>query len=214
MKKLLSVACAAALVCGCAFRPNEGPGSGSGADYVPIVEAPTVDKTVYDQDLAKCRASAAGIPFRASQHDDALVVVDTGALGVGWMAGIPAMAGVVMIGGLVGFNKWVYTPERRVWHSKQETVMLNCMAQKGYINADPSVRVTWLPPSQRAAETLRLTGRDTYNAEQLAKTQRCAATPIATLVDKGPGFERHTIPCTNGQVLAVRCEFGNCRVSS
>jgi len=140
--------------------------------------------------------------------------VDTGALGVGWMAGIPAMAGVVMIGGLVGFNKWVYTPERRVWHSKQETVMLNCMAQKGYINADPSVRVTWLPPSQRAAETLRLTGRDTYNAEQLAKTQRCAATPIATLVDKGPGFERHTIPCTNGQVLAVRCEFGNCRVSS
>jgi hypothetical protein len=35
--------------------------------------------------------------------------------------------------------------------------------------------------------------------------------PMATLVDKGPGYERHSIPCSNGQTLAVRCEFGNCR---
>ena len=34
----------------------------------------------------------------------------------------------------------VYTPEREVWKARQETLIANCMAQKGYVNADPSVR--------------------------------------------------------------------------
>lgn len=212
MKKLLSIVCIAALAAGCATRPNEGPGSGSGADYVPMVQAPTNDPAAYEQDLAKCRASAAGIPFRASQHDDALAVIDTGVVGAGWMAGIPTLSGVAVIGGLYAFNRAVYTPERQVWYAKQETAMVNCLAQKGYINTDPSVRVTWVPPAQRSVEpALRTTGRDTYNAEQFAKAQRCNALPMATLVEKGPGYERHSVPCSNGQPLAVRCEFGRCR---
>jgi hypothetical protein len=213
MKKLLSIVCATALVCGCATRPQQGPGSGSGADYVPMVAPSAVESSVYEQDVAKCRANARNVPFNASQHDDALVAVDAGVIGVGILQGWPTLVGGVVIGGLVGFNHWVYTPERRVWKTKQETVMANCMAQKGYVNADPSVRVTWLPPSQRAVESTRATGVDTYNVEQLAKSQRCNAMPLATLVEKGPGFERHTVSCTNGQVMAVRCEFGNCRVS-
>jgi hypothetical protein len=164
MKRLLSIFCIAALAAGCATRPNQGPGSGSGADYVPAVQAPG-DAAAYEQDLARCRASAASIPFRASQHDDALVVLDAGVVGVGWMAGIPTLSGVAVVGGLYAFQKAVYTPERRVWHSRQETSMLNCLAQKGYVNTDPSVRVTWVPPGQRAAEpALRSTGRDTYSA--------------------------------------------------
>jgi hypothetical protein len=212
MKRLLSIVCIAALAAGCATRPNEGPGSGSGADYVPVVQAPTSDPAAYEADLARCRASAATIPFRASQHDDALFVLDTGVVGAGWMAGIPTISGVAVVGGLYAFQRAVYTPERRVWYARQETAMLNCLAQRGYVNQDPSVRVTWVPPGQRSAEAaLRATGVDTYNAEQFAKARRCSVLPVATLVEKGPGFERHSIPCSNGQTLAVRCEFGNCR---
>jgi len=211
MKKLLSTVCIAALAAGCATRPNEGPGSGSGADYVPVVQAPANDPAAYEQDLAKCRTSAAGIPFRANQHDDALAVVDTGAVGAGWMAGIPTLGGVAVIGGLYAFNRAVYTPERRAWYAKQETAMVNCLAQKGYISTDPTVRVTWVPPGKRSAEpTLRTTGRDTYNAEQFAKARRCNAVPMATLIEKGPGYERHSVACSSGQPLAVRCEFGHC----
>ncbi|WP_077000110.1 hypothetical protein [Variovorax sp. KK3] len=213
MKSLLSIVCIAALVAGCATRPNEGPGSGSGSDYVPVVQAPA-DKTpaAYDADLARCRTAAASIPFRASQHDDALVVLDTGVVGAGWMAGIPTLSGVAVVGGLYAFQRAVYTPERRVWYARQETSMLNCLAQRGYVNQDPSVQVTWMPPGQRRAETaLRVTGRDTYTAEQFAKSRSCAAVPMANLVDKGPGFERYSVACSNGQSLAVRCEFGNCR---
>lgn len=56
------------------------------------------------------------------------------------------------------------------------------------------------------------TGRDTYNAEQLAKSQSCATQPRATLTGSGAGFETYSIPCTSGDVWAVRCEMGKCRV--
>jgi hypothetical protein len=54
-------------------------------------------------------------------------------------------------------------------------------------------------------------GRDAYNAERLARSTSCSAEPRAALVAKGAGFETYSIPCTNGDALAVRCEFGNCR---
>ncbi|MBB3181815.1 S1C family serine protease [Variovorax sp. Sphag1AA] len=54
-------------------------------------------------------------------------------------------------------------------------------------------------------------GRDAYNAERLARSTSCAAEPRAALVAKGPGFETYSIACSNGDALAVRCEFGNCR---
>lgn len=213
MKKVLSIACAAALVCGCAIRPKEGPGSRYGADYVPKVESMTVDSTVYEQDVAKCRASAESVPFNATRHDDALVAIDSGAVAIGISTAWSTPVAWAAVATMAGFNYAVYMPERTAWWSKQETVMMNCMAQKGYINADPTVRVTWVPPAQRAKELgPRPTGVDTYNAEKLAKAQSCSATPLATLQDKGPGFERYTIPCSNGQVMTVRCEFGSCRI--
>ena len=58
----------------------------------------------------------------------------------------------------------------------------------------------------------RPTGRDTYNAEKLAKNRACAAQPLASLSAKGPGFETYSVPCSNGPSIAIRCEFGNCRV--
>ena len=58
----------------------------------------------------------------------------------------------------------------------------------------------------------RPTGRDTYNAEKLAKNRACAAQPLASLTSKGPGFETYSVPCSDGRAIAIRCEFGNCRV--
>ena len=58
----------------------------------------------------------------------------------------------------------------------------------------------------------RPTGRDTYNAEKLAKNRACAAQPLASLSAKGPGFETYSVPCSNGRSIVIRCEFGNCRV--
>lgn len=47
-------------------------------------------------------------------------------------------------------------------------------------------------------------------AERLAR-QQCAAQPRAVLAGKGPGAETYTVKCDNGDVMTVRCEFGNCR---
>ncbi|MDR6860522.1 S1C family serine protease [Variovorax guangxiensis] len=66
-------------------------------------------------------------------------------------------------------------------------------------------------PSPASTPVSGATGRDTYNAERLARAKTCSAEPRAALVAKGAGFETYTIPCSNGDVLAVRCEFGNCR---
>jgi hypothetical protein len=58
----------------------------------------------------------------------------------------------------------------------------------------------------------RATGTDTYNAEKLAKAQSCTEAPKANLSAKGAGFETYSVPCINGDTIAIRCEFGNCRV--
>lgn len=62
-----------------------------------------------------------------------------------------------------------------------------------------------------AAQPLRVIGVDSYSAEKLARQSACTTDPAAILVAKGPGFESFSIKCTNGDVLMVRCESGNCR---
>lgn len=54
-------------------------------------------------------------------------------------------------------------------------------------------------------------GQDAFSAERLARTQGCQAPRGAALADKGAGYERYTLACTDGHALAIRCEFGNCR---
>ncbi|RYF33472.1 MAG: hypothetical protein EOO26_08020 [Comamonadaceae bacterium] len=207
----------ASLVSGCATRPATGPGSGMGADYVPVVSAPAQTPDLYEADVARCQREARGYPFiKPTEHDEALWVVNGAAMGAVLAATAGnAVAPVVTAGGwtgggLYGFDYWVYSPQRAAWRAKQETVMLNCMSRRGYVNADPSVTVTWRPIPLNDI-SLRRTGVDTYNAEKLAKARSCAAMPIANLIDKGPGFERYNVACNGGVTMAVRCEFGNCR---
>ncbi|WP_181360672.1 hypothetical protein [Variovorax sp. WS11] len=58
--------------------------------------------------------------------------------------------------------------------------------------------------------TLMGTAGGAAGAERLAKDHRCAETPYATLFSKSTIFETYTVPCANGTLMAVRCEFGKC----
>lgn len=55
-------------------------------------------------------------------------------------------------------------------------------------------------------------GQYSYQTEHIAKAQSCSTAPYAILNAKGPGFEAYTVSCDNGDALAMRCEFGQCRV--
>ncbi|MDM0083543.1 hypothetical protein QTI17_23380 [Variovorax sp. J31P179] len=234
MRKIAGIACAAMLLSACSTgpqRPPAGPGSGVGAAYVPMVEPgpasgpPTGES--YEALVAKCQREASGLPFiKTEDHDAALIVVGVGVgAAIGWNIGhtywddrafaIPLVAAASLpIAGLMGlFAQWVYSPQTAVWRKKQETQVANCMARSGYKNVDPTVLVTWLAVPASSMAT-RPTGRDTFTAEKLAKSRNCAATPMATLVAKGPGFEDYRIACTNAPEIAIHCEFGQCRASS
>lgn len=66
-------------------------------------------------------------------------------------------------------------------------------------------------PDAKLGEGLK-DGQDGFVAERLARSQSCSALPKAILTGKGPGFETYSIACENGDALAMRCEFGNCRI--
>lgn len=55
-------------------------------------------------------------------------------------------------------------------------------------------------------------GEWSFGAERLAKNTSCTPQPIARLTGKGPGVETFAITCLSGDVLAVRCEYGQCRI--
>lgn len=55
-------------------------------------------------------------------------------------------------------------------------------------------------------------GQESHQVERMLEVKACNAAPVAALVGKGPGQETYSIACTNGETLAVRCEFGACRV--
>ena len=55
-------------------------------------------------------------------------------------------------------------------------------------------------------------GKDLFQAERLPETRACNSQPRLSLTAKGGGYETYSVACTNGDALAIRCEFGNCRV--
>lgn len=169
---------------GCAHT-LPAPGTGEGVHFSPYVDMRGVDAKAYRRDLADCRRYGA---------DD------------------------------------LERPER---------VILNCMIGRGYrtLNHAPmpsfvnsaqvehveSARVPapdgWVttPRVGASAQTLpaptrggRTGGRDLVQAERYARARNCAEMPEPLLAAKGPGFETYRIACTSGDILTVRCEFGNC----
>lgn len=55
-------------------------------------------------------------------------------------------------------------------------------------------------------------GKDAYQAERAARDVGCGSRSSAALSASGAGFETYTVTCTGGDVMVLRCEFGNCRV--
>ena len=71
-------------------------------------------------------------------------------------------------------------------------------------------------PAVQVASTSELpvdqVGQYSYQSEHLARAQACSTAPRAVLNAKGPGFESYSVSCDNGDSLAMRCDFGQCRV--
>lgn len=165
----------------------------------------------YAGDLQACRAYAGQIDV-VRETLDGMVEGALVAAALVWGLGRSsdavqdwAVGGAVLGAGQQGAN----AVERR------RRVVIACMAGRGHTLTANNVPP--LPPGPVAPPPApfvppRATGVDTFNAERLARAQSCSAQPLATLVAKGPGFETYSVPCANGDALAVRCEFGNCRV--
>jgi len=211
-RKLASVI-AAALICGCATQPPAAPGTGSGAAYVPMVDMEGVDPATLATDVSACRDVATSIRvIRVSERND---VSDVIVMGVGLLVPV-ALASMIVVAGVAGVAGAAAGFDERkpqpADDALQQKTLVNCMARKGYRNLDPNVTVTYLPqaPTEPRAQPPR-TGRDAYVAESYAKASICQGEPArAVLAGKGPGFERYSVSCSNGQSVALRCEFGNC----
>jgi hypothetical protein len=74
---------------------------------------------------------------------------------------------------------------------------------RGYPTMNRKVEAEAPPPAK--------IGKFTFEAEHFAKAERCSSAPAVTLTATGPGFENYSVPCADGDALAVRCEMGNCR---
>lgn len=192
-------------LCGCA-APNPTPSSAT--ESPPAADA----RARYDADLQACRSRAQQVGVLT----EALDAVVQGALVAGFLAwglarsdtGVRdwALAG----GAMAGASQGLQALERR------RQLVAQCMAGLGHRLAPPATAAyapQTLPHGYAAPPAAtRPVGADAFSAERLAHAQACHAQPVATLAAKGPGFETYTVPCSNGDALAVRCEFGNCRV--
>lgn len=219
---------------GCATAPPNTPGAGAGDTYTPFVDLQGVDSNRYSSDLAGCRNYAQQID-----------------------AGKQAMAGMVagmfigaLIGGAVGGNR--YQAERGALSGgalgvsgaggravlKQETVIANCMAGRGYrVLEGATVATNLAAPSPYTATgyapvptTAPLataaapqpqptslqagavsTGQDAASVKVIALQELCTSQPNITRITGGQSFDIYGVTCTNGKVLSVQCEMGSCR---
>jgi hypothetical protein len=78
-------------------------------------------------------------------------------------------------------------------------------------NAVASPAVPAVPAPELPTATGQI-GQYSYQSEHIARAQSCSAAPHAILNAKGPGFESYTVTCDNGDALAMRCDFGQCRI--
>jgi outer membrane lipoprotein SlyB len=239
----------ALLAAGCASHPPNTPGKGSGMTYTPVIDLQGVDSYRYGNDLDACRQYSASIDTGAAGVSGAVAgALLGGALAAAFGGSARSIernaSGGALIGGTRSGNRAI---------GKQETIIANCMASRGYRVIDGTATVstapmaltapppapaptaatftttapagavaTAPPPAQQAPVVLpkevmpkpqpQAQGQDGFVAAKFAQQQKCSSFDVgASFVAKGPGFETYSVPCTNGETLIVRCEFGNCR---
>ncbi|HWX03846.1 hypothetical protein [Collimonas sp.] len=86
-------------------------------------------------------------------------------------------------------------------------VQLPATVQAAAVQPDAASAPASTPEAQSG-----IIGQYSYQSEHIAKAQSCAAQPHAILSAKGPGFESYTVSCDSGDSLAMRCDFGQCRI--
>ncbi|SFD57050.1 complement resistance protein TraT [Paracidovorax konjaci] len=201
-----TVAALALALAGCAAQ---GPRPGAAASM-------PADPAQHAADLDACQRYAQQIDVVMETLDGMV----TGALvlaSLAWSAGGSrgTVGGWAVAGGALGATQGLQPLERR------RRAVENCMQSRGhaagpYVAAPgyPVAQAIALPaePPPRAPVPSIAVGTDTFSAERLARAQSCSVQPRAALAAKGPGFETYTVPCDSGDALAIRCEFGNCRV--
>lgn len=187
------------LLAGCVGAPPQHP------------LAPADLQARYQADLQDCRASAVGTWIEVL--DTALQGALIAAM-LAWGAGGDAdtVRGWALGGGLlVGGSEGAQTLQR------QQRAVVLCMRARGHdapapLTTGAPIAPAAAPAPASAGATAALTGADAFSAERLAREQACHDAPRALLAAKGPGFETYTAACHSGDALAIRCEFGNCRV--
>jgi outer membrane lipoprotein SlyB len=135
MKRTTTAACLAFALAGCAHTPPNSPGMGYGRNYTPVVDTVGLDMQRYTADLEGCRSLA-------SQIDPNKMAMDRMFAGIIAGAVLGAAAGGNRYwteqGALAGGSAGVAAGGAR-GVMKQETVMANCMAGRGYRVLDASV---------------------------------------------------------------------------
>ena len=234
------------LIAGCASPPNT-PGAGIGKNYTPIIDMRGMDGARYMTDLDACRNSAAMID---ADKQELFGLIGGALIGAAYGASISRDSRVIGAGANSGALSGGLHAGANA-RSRQQIVMGNCMASRGYRVIDGTAQlsfvqvmqqpsqpvagqpivgqpVTWTPappapqaaavpdgivrlPTPAASPPVRLTGTDSYAADRIARDAKCNSTDVSTLVAKGPGYESYSMQCTNGDVMMIRCEFGNCR---
>lgn len=162
----------------------------------------------YDADLRACRDRAQQMGVLRETLDAVVEGALMAAILAWWLGrsdtGVRDWAAVG--GAVVGGSRGLQALERR------QRWVAQCMAAQGHHTGPFTTATPTMPGPGLPAAPPRPTGADAYSAERLARQLACHAQPVATLTAKGPGFESYTVPCSNGDALALRCEFGNCRV--
>ena len=224
MKSVFALVPLVAMLAGCATAPPNTPGAGSGKEYTPVIDMQGINSERYMADLGDCRAYSGTINVQ-----DASI---SGAIGGAIvMAAFAAMLGgnhqtntqAATAGGFAGLSS-----QGAKAIGKQERIIMNCMASRGYrvLDGAAPVQVTYTqqqpnatqagspygyPAQNTPASKPETLGKDAYQAEKFAKEQACTPTPVLAMAAKGPGFETYSAACTSGDTLMIKCEFGNCR---
>lgn len=133
------------LFTGCANRATGAPGTGYGKDYTPIIDVKGVDPTRYSTDLAECRQYAGIVDADKAAMQGLIAGVLVGAL-VGAASSNRYRGEMANYGATVGGTSGVMAAERGATQ-KQERILINCMAGRGYRTLDGSAQASTTYPS-------------------------------------------------------------------
>jgi hypothetical protein len=131
----------AALLTACQTPPNT-PGAGVGRHYTPVIDLQAVDQTRYFNDLNSCRSSASMVDAERAE----LAGLIGGALvGAAIGASISSDRRVISSGANSGALSGGLHAGGRA-RSRQEIIMGNCMASRGYRVLDGTANISFVQP--------------------------------------------------------------------